>query len=156
MAKNGLLLSAPILAFDKQHNELICNVSDGDETSHESGALVYSERTSQFTSLYDIHHTNAVQFSNVLYLFKAYDKRGVLPGRLIGYEWNRGHEDIPKKLRYKKVGMEYVVMQRYLMPYLKYVVNQNSSNVKVFDNVSFGASYGTDSLLKFTFNTPLG
>lgn len=156
MTKNGLLLSTPILAFDKQHNELICNVSDGDETSHESGALVYSERTSQFTSLYDIHHTNAVQFSNVLYLFKAYDKRGVLPGRLIGYEWNRGHEDIPKKLRYKKVGMEYVVMQRNLMPYLKYVVNQNSSNVKVFDNVSFGASYGTDSLLKFTFNTPLG
>lgn len=156
MAKNGLLLSAPILAFDKQHNELICNVSDGDETSHESGALVYSERTSQFTSLYDIHHTNAVQFSNVLYLFKAYDKRGVLPGRLIGYEWNRGHENIPKKLSYKKVGMEYVVMQRNLMPYLKYVVNQNPSYVKVFDNVSFGASYGTDSLLEFTFNTPLG
>ena len=156
MSKEGKLLVAPILAFDKQHNELICNVSDGDETSHESGALVYSERTSQFTSLYDIHHTNAVQFSNVLYLFKAYDKRGELPGRLIGYEWNRGHEDIPKKLRYKKVGMEYVVMQRNLMPYLKYVVNQNSSNVKVFDNVSFGASRGTDSLLKFTFNTPLG
>lgn len=156
VAKNGLLLSAPILAFDKQHNELICNVSNGDETSHESGALVYSERTSQFTSLYDIHHTNAVQFSNVLYLFKAYDKVGDIPGRIIGYEWNRGHEDIPNKLRYKKVGMEYVVRQRNLMPYLKYVVNQNSSNVKVFDNISFGASYGTDSLLKFTFSTPLG
>ena len=156
MAKNGLLLSAPILAFDKQHNELICNVSDGDETSHESGALVYSERTSQFTSLYDIHHTNAIQFSNVLYLFKAYKGVNNIPGRIIGYEWNRGHENVPDELEYKTIGGHPVILLHNLKPYLKYVVNQNASNVKVFDNISFGASQGTDSLLKFTFSTPLG
>lgn len=156
MSKDGKLLVAPILAFDKKHNELICNVSDGDETSHESGALVYSERTSQFTSLYDIHHTNAVQFSNVLYLFKAYDGVNNIPGRIIGYEWNRGKGNIPNKLEYKTIGGHPIMLLHNFKPYLKYVVNQNASNVKVFDNVSFGASQGADAQLEFAFKTPLG
>ena len=152
MAKNGLLLSAPILAFDKQHNELICNVSDGDETSHESGALVYSERTSQFTSLYDIHHTNAIQFSNVLYLLKSFKHDGdTNDGESVCYEWNRFDSDgNSKSIPNTSSSTE----SKRLIPYLKYVVNQNSQHVKVFDNIRFGANRGED-ITNFKFTTPL-
>lgn len=149
MAKNGLLLSAPILAFDKQHNELICNVSNGDETSHESGALVYSERTSQFTSLYDIHHTNAIQFSNVLYLLKSFKHDGnTNDGESVCYEWNRFDSDG------NSASIPNTTESKQLIPYLKYVVNQNSQHVKVFDNIRFGANRGED-ITNFKFTTPL-
>lgn len=44
------------------------------------------------------------------------------------------------------------------MPYVKYVVNDNSQYVKVFDNEYFGGKFGDNNTyhLNFKFKTPLG
>lgn len=122
------LSDKPKLAFDKRYNELLAHV-DQDRT------IVYSEIQQAFQAVYDIKLSYAIQFAGRLYL----TNNGTV------YEWNQ-IDGAPKGFRNE------------LYPYLKYIVNQNSTYTKVFDNQEFGGRiYGGDDLdmIDLTFATPL-
>lgn len=122
------LSDKPKLAFDKRYNELLAHV-DQDRT------IVYSEVQQAFQSVYDIKLSYAIQFADRLYL----------TNNSTVYEWNQ-IDGAPKGFRNE------------LYPYLKYIVNQNSTYTKVFDNQEFGGRiYGGDDLdmIDLTFTTPL-
>lgn len=159
-ATRGYLMSTPLLAFDRTHNELICSVSKGrgimedGATEPEDASLVYSERTSQFTSLYDVKPSHAVSFANALYMLtinhvrknKSEESKQVCDI----YEWNKRYPHNSRPTGTYRTDQNY-----YLIPYLKYVVNDNAQTVKVFDNVRFGAKLNDGESVKFKFNTPL-
>lgn len=94
--------------------------------------LSYNEVTQRFTSEYDQNAQNAIYLSTQLIL--------VDDNKL--YEWNKRAE------------------HSVVLPYIKYIVNDNPTYNKVFDNIRFGGRfYGGDTedlqVLTFTFNTPL-
>lgn len=130
--EDNTLNSKPFIAFDKRYNEMIGSICDDD-------SVVYSEHVQAFTSKYDIDPQSAVHFADRLYFVKDNSV----------YEWNMpnngyvyGFNDVP------------------LLPYLKYVSNDNSLYTKVFDNAEFGGRvYGGEkdglSHLLLKFSTPL-
>lgn len=94
--------------------------------------LSYNEVTQQFVSEYDQYAQNVIYLPTQL----------ILAGDTQLYEWNKHAEN------------------SILTPYIKYVVNNNATYNKVFDNIRFGGRfYGGDTedlqALTFTFNTPL-
>lgn len=70
--------------------------------------IVYSEIAQYFTALYETPFKYSTTINGQLLLFNDTQ----------GFEWNKGEYD--------------------LTPYIKYIVNKDSSYVKTFDNVSFG------------------
>ena len=132
----SLISDTPQLSYDKQYSEVICNVSNG--TNYEDGSLIYSELTQAFNGTYTINQTSDIQFYNRLYLT---DDKSL-------YEWNVKEDDKCRS------GFNDIL----LMPYVKYVVNDNSQYVKVFDNEYFGGKFGDNNTyhLNFKFKTPLG
>ena len=132
----------PCLLHDKKYNEIIMHVSDDgiDES------LVYSEYVAAFTSLYDIAFNNKIEFSDRTYVTKDNHL----------FELNKFvNENKNSYGTYMVNGLQVAIL-----PYLKYVVNENPQIVKTFDNVTFGGRvYGGEvedvNHLSFTFSTPL-
>ena len=131
------LAKTPFVTYDKQFNELIFNITTGD--NFEYGSLIYNENTQRFTSLYTMSPMSAISFYNRLYL--SYSN--------VMYEWNINDS--------KFDGMNRTTLNFDAIPYIKYVVNEQPSFVKVFDNQSFGGRFsgGSDYRLQFMYSTPL-
>ena len=130
--EDNTLNNKPFIAFDKRYNEMIGSICDDD-------SVVYSEHVQAFTSKYDIDPQSAVQFADRLYFVKDNSV----------YEWNMPNN-----------GYVYGFDNTPLLPYLKYVSNDNALYTKVFDNAEFGGRvYGgeRDGLnhLLLKFSTPL-
>ena len=130
--EDNTLNNKPFIAFDKRYNEMIGSICDDD-------SVVYSEHVQAFTSKYDIDPQSAVQFADRLYFVKDNSV----------YEWNMPNN-----------GYVYGFDNTPLLPYLKYVSNDNSLYTKVFDNAEFGGRvYGGEkdglSHLLLKFSTPL-
>ena len=122
----------PVLTFDKRFNELLAHVD-------ENRAVVYSESMQAFSGVYDIKPTSSINFLDRLYF--AY-------GRHL-YEWNQQSLEGVRGLGGGPI-----------FPYLKWVVNDNGTYTKVFDNAEFGGRvYGGDKEalrhLTLRFSTPL-
>lgn len=147
MYETGKLHKAPILTFDKNFNELICNVTEGNDLN--SGSLVYSEYTDAFVSMFGIDPHSKSVFRNKILFFKHNDKRG--------FRWNTLDGNV-KGLK-----------EEALLPYVNYIVNKQPLYVKAFDNGQiygriYGGSDGTKrtfesssplNLLSIKFSTPL-
>ena len=120
------------VAHDDKYDEILFNVVDG-------GSIVFNEQTRFFTSIYEIDFKHNVHFNDKIILGTSDDL----------YEWNKSE---------KKISVFNIVQ---LKPYVKYVVNANSTYNKVYDDISFGGRfYGggtTDNVqnLNFVFKTPL-
>lgn len=99
----------PCLAFDHKYAEIIMHLGE-DDISNKTMSLVYNEYIQQFTSLYN----SSFEFSS-----KLLDKLLLIKNRNI-YKWNERGNFIN------------------FIPTLKYVVNKDSTFVKVFDNIEFG------------------
>lgn len=134
--KEDTLLDDPHMTYDNKYNEILASVSAGKK--HEYGTLVYNENIQAFTGLYSMSINNDISFHNKLYIT---DNNSI-------FEWDI--KDIYKN------GTIYKCMDNNAVPYVKYVVNQNSQYVKVFDNITFGGTFtNIHNNLFFTFNTPL-
>ena len=131
------LAKTPFVTYDKQFNELIFNITTGD--NFEYGSLIYNENMQRFTSLYTMSPMSAISFYNRLYL--SYSNAM--------YEWNINDTEFN--------GINRTTLNLNAIPYIKYVINEQPSFVKVFDNQSFGGRFsgGSDYRLEFTYSTPL-
>lgn len=131
------LAKTPFVTYDKQFNELIFNITTGD--NFEYGSLIYNENTQRFTSLYTMSPMSAISFYNRLYL--SYSNKI--------YEWNINDTEF--------YGINRTTLNLDAIPYIKYIINEQPSFVKVFDNQSFGGRFGGDSnyKLEFVYSTPL-
>ena len=120
----------PSLSYDVKFNELISNVVDKD-------SIVYNEQIQQFTSIYTFNPIFRVAIDNNLLLS---------PQKSL-YKWN---DNLGSSLLFESIAL----------PLVKYVVNKESSNNKVFDISTFGGRFyggnkrGLDKLT-FDFYTPL-
>ena len=144
----------PLLAFDKKYNELIACVTNG--SGHEEGSLVYSEQMQAFSSLYSIKPAHKMSFADSIYF--ATDDTYVWNNATTNYnffKWNeKSYGNVSNSIHYIEG------IRKPLKPYLKYIVNDNTPFVKVYDTCVFGGRFyrGTGTYrnnLKFTFKTPL-
>lgn len=138
-------LSKPALLYDTKNGEVLFNVV-------EDGSLVYSENIKQFTSIYDILFNYSICFQNRLILFN--NNNIFIRNNEQDYD-----EALSTQIEYNEQieGNE----QTILTPYIKYIVNQNPTYTKVYDNMSFGGkvySGNNEDLnnIHMKFNTPLG
>ena len=117
-------------------NEVIFSVTDGENFN--KGSLIYNENTQRFTSLYTMNPLSAIQFYNQLYLCSN------------DSVYERNTNDTKQNKNRTALG-------NYIRPYVKYVVNEQASFVKVYDNQYFGGKFNDNQNyeLQFTFNTPL-
>ena len=137
--KGTFLSTKPRLAFDKKYNEMLATIFN----TGSNDTLVYNEQGAQFTSLYDMSINNSLSFPEGLYLTNS----GLID------QWNSTDGTV------KAFG-------KSLLPYIKYIVNDNSSYVKVFDNQELDGNLNGNTAyevtdtnldsLQFTYNTPLG
>lgn len=148
-------LEKPALVYDNKYSEVLMSVVNNTDYDslyyHTNGKspLVYNEITQQFTSVYERPFDYKFVFFDKLMLADNTTSGNSTTGKI--YEWNKSNTS--------------------LLPYLKYIVNDNSTYVKVYDNVQLGigdAFYGSWYLdseekdhqlfdkLRFKFHTPLG
>ena len=161
-AKQNLLASDPTLIYDKKYNELIAYIAttaeddttkDGTQsekiTATDDGSMIYSELTGQFVSLVDVYPKHAIQFGDKIYMMSDKDANDK-------YLWLWNYQECKKN-----PDVSYVRgFSNMLYPYVKYVINDNNTFPKVFDNITFGGRfYGGDkediTPLHFKFKTPL-
>ena len=161
-AKQNLLASDPTLIYDKKYNELIAYIATTAEddttkdgtpsekiTATDDGSMIYSELTGQFVSLVDIYPKHAIQFGDKIYMMSDKDANDK-------YLWLWNYQECKKN-----PDVSYVRgFSNMLYPYVKYVINDNNTFPKVFDNITFGGRfYGGDkediTPLHFKFKTPL-
>lgn len=119
----------PSLVYDNKFNELISSVVG-------TKSLVYNEQIQAFTSTYTFTPIYRAVVDNTVIIT---DSNSI-------YHWNADSDNC-------------VLFGNAALPLLRYVVNKNSSLVKVFDISTFGGRvYGGDEgldNLTFTFDTPL-
>lgn len=161
-AKQNLLASDPTLIYDKKYNELIAYIATTAEddttkdgtpsekiTATDDGSMIYSELTGQFISLVDVYPKHAIQFGDKIYMMSDKDANDK-------YLWLWNYQECKKN-----PDVSYVRgFSNMLYPYVKYVINDNNTFPKVFDNITFGGRfYGGDkediTPLRFKFKTPL-
>lgn len=161
-AKQNLLASDPTLIYDKKYNELIAYIATTAEddttkdgtpsaeiTATDDGSMIYSELTGQFVSLVDVYPKHAIQFGDKIYMMSDKDANDK-------YLWLWNYQECKKN-----PNVSYVRgFSNMLYPYVKYVINDNNTFPKVFDNITFGGRfYGGDkediTPLRFKFKTPL-
>lgn len=161
-AKQNLLASDPTLIYDKKYNELIAYIATTAEddttkdgtpsekiTATDDGSMIYSELTGQFVSLVDVYPKHAIQFGDKIYMMSDKDANDK-------YLWLWNYQECKKN-----PDVSYVRgFSNMLYPYVKYVINDNNTFPKVFDNITFGGRfYGGDkediTPLRFKFKTPL-
>lgn len=161
-AKQNLLASDPTLIYDKKYNELIAYIATTAEddttkdgkpleeiTATDDGSMIYSELTGQFTSLVDVYPKHAISFGDKIYMMSDKDANDK-------YLWLWNYQECKKD-----PDVSYVRgFSNILYPYVKYVINDNNTFPKVFDNITFGGRfYGGDKdniiPLHFKFKTPL-
>ena len=161
-AKQNLLASDPTLIYDKKYNELIAYIATTAEddttkdgtpsekiTATDDGSMIYSELTGQFVSLVDVYPKHAIQFGDKIYMMSDKDANDK-------YLWLWNYQECKKN-----PDVSYVRgFSNMLYPYVKYVINDNNTFPKVFDNITFGGRfYGGDkediTPLHFKFKTPL-
>lgn len=146
----------PLLTYDNKYNEVLFKI--GSEDGEMSTTIVYNEQQAQFTSLYNIDPTSYFNIGSNLILTDNDTQTINL------YKWNQVVYD-----QYENPTSVGFYSNR-LLPYLKYVINDNKGYVKVYDNVEFAgtipnsdavpainstsASTLTDEI-RFDFNTPL-
>lgn len=139
----------PLLIYDNKYNEVLFKLGKLDNTDSDD-TLVYSEQQQAFTSIYDINPQCYFDTNGKLMFLHSSDM----------YFWNEGTNEA-----------SFGFGETELKPYLKYVVNNQSNAVKVYDNVEFaGTIPNSDSWdkksktpstgtltkdIKFEFNTPL-
>lgn len=139
----------PLLIYDNKYNEVLFKLGKLDNTDSDN-TLVYSEQQQAFTSIYDINPQCYFDINGKLMFLHSSDM----------YFWNEG--DNQASFEFDETGLK---------PYLKYVVNNQSNAVKVYDNVEFAGTIpnsdnwdeksktpSTGTLtkdIKFEFNTPL-
>lgn len=143
--------SYPIVAYDNKYNEVLFKVGAlGD--SDDVNTIVYSERQAQFSSIYDIDPQCYFDIDRTLKFVHRDDNQYNM------YQWNAGYDE-------GSYGFGY----RTLLPYIKYIINDQSTVVKVYDNAEFAGTipnsynWDKDALsastltedINFTFNTPL-
>jgi len=147
MANSDKLVDDPLLWYDKMFNEAVFSVSNGE--NNDKGSLVYGENIGVFSSLYTVLPKAAITFTDSTLII---NKDGTI------YKWNS----------LAKSGVK-GIDNNYLLPYLKYIVNDNAVYTKIFDNTEFGGRiYGGSTLdlrtyqhnnplnkLQFSFTTPL-
>lgn len=157
-AKNNKLINSdikksnyPLLAYDHKYNEVLFKVGALGE-SNDVNTLVYSERQAQFSSLYDIDPHCYFDINRSL-KFLHYDD-----SEYNMYQWNAGDNTSARGFK-----------QHPLLPYVKYIINDQSTQVKVYDNTEFAGTipnsdqwnkdaYIASTLtedINFEFNTPL-
>ena len=133
MHTNNKLINNPLLWHDKQFNEVIFGISDGD--GKKKGSLVFGENIGAFSALYTILPAAAITFKNTTLLL---DDSGAI------YRWNTFSGSQNQNEQVKDIE------DSVMLPYLKYVVNPNSVYTKVFDNVEFGGRvYGGSDTITF-------
>ena len=118
----------PSMSYDIKFNELISNVVN-------KNSIIYNEQVQQFTSIYTFNPIFRVIINNNL----------LLSAQKSIYRWNNKSDNS-------------TLFDASAMPLVRYVVNKESSNNKVFDISTFGGRfYGGDNLnsITFIFDTPL-
>ena len=147
----------PVLTYDRKYNEALFKLGIVDK--EESSTLVYSEQQACFTGIYNINPTCYFNFASDLVFLNKDDNEYNM------YRWN--------VLKVDNHGNKhsYGFDNTPLLPYIKYMINNQSNAVKVYDNVEFaGTIPNSDSWdeksktpstgtltedIKFEFNTPL-
>ena len=132
-SKKGELTLNPHLAFDKPYNEVLFTITD-------DYSVIYNEYLQYFSAIYDTAPFASLAFT---------DRIIFLPAYLQLYVWNKSNGQT-----------SWSIEDERLLPYLKYVVNDNSTYTKVYDNSEFGGRmYGGETYalqnLSFRFTTPL-
>ena len=137
--KGSFLSKKPKLSFDKKYNEMLATIF----SNPSNNTLVYSEQCEAFTSLYDLNIRTALSFPEGLY---------TTTDKLVD-QW-----DTTTNNQVNSFGQT-------LLPYIKYVVNDESTVVKTFDNQSLEGNLNGSTTyedidtklesLQFTYTTPL-
>lgn len=131
MFVNSTIKDRPVISYDTKTNEVLFDVI---EDTH--GNLVYNERATTFTSIYDVTFDRAIQFDNIIY---------TLAGSSM-YEWNKGNATFNNN---------------ELKPSVQFVVADNTYVNKVYDNheidMIVADSIENNNLqdIKFEYTTPL-
>lgn len=110
---SGEEVDHPVLAYDTKYSELIANVV-------QNYPIVYSELIQQFTGVYGVDFKYKANLLDGLLLFGGTDVK----------KWNEATTITDED------GKEKIISSTY--PLLTYVVNNNHTYVKVFDNVQLG------------------
>ncbi len=114
----------PVLMYDLKYNELLASVVNNE-------TLVYNEQISAFTSIYKFKPEFDTQIDNTLYVTS--------PTAI--YKWNVGN------------GTNSTLFGTNANPLIRYIVNKNSTYVKVFDITTFGGRfYGGSNVLNSNNN----
>lgn len=145
----------PLLLYDNKYNEVLFKVGNDGE---KDVTIAYSEQLAQFMSIYHIDPSAYFNFGAQLVLFDQSQNKQI-PYRWNQFIYSQQEEPISKGF-----------YTNDLLPYLKYVINEDKTNVKVYDNVEFAgtipnsdtaqqpgdtAASTLDSSIRFDFKTPL-
>ena len=160
----------PLLTYDKKYNEVLFKIGQlekldkvgihkgdaGLKDSDNDNVLVYNEQQAQFSSIYEIDPQCYFNIEQKLFFMNREDDKYNM------YRWNSGSSE-------QSLGFN----ETPLLPYLKYVINNQKGAVKVYDNVEFAGRIPSgdtwdeesqrrslymstlDKHVKFEFNTPL-
>lgn len=132
---NSTAKNKPVISYDTKTNEVLFDV-----VNETNGNLVYNERATVFTSIYDVNFARSIQFDNVVYMLTddTFDSAML--------EWNKGNASF--------VGRE-------LKPSVQFVVADNTHINKVYDNheidmiVADSIEQNNLNDIKFEYTTPL-
>lgn len=131
-----VVITFTYVPYKKKEDQDVQPDDPSDQTTNtDDGSLIFSELTGTFQSLVDVYPKHHMTFGDKIYMLSDKDKNQQ-------FLWLWNYQECKKDPSVKYVrGFSDI-----LYPYVKYIVNDNSTLPKVFDNVSFGGRfYGGDN-----------
>jgi len=123
----------PSVIYDKKYKEVLFNVTD-------NYSLVYSEHTSNFTSVYTFSPIFYCDLDNVSVITSKYVEKHEGKNQLYRYNVSDGSANL---------------FSQPALPQVKFVVNDSNMYNKVFDNQTFNGKFYDIDTLSFHYDTPL-